>query len=222
MINRKKPSKKTKSSRSSNVNRLKYKAAIEGMDIPPLTLDNKWHQLISSVGKTPTIDKLSARLNALIKKQGQLYNDIRDIRNVKKKLLDTIMNDMGNPFDDPDMDRKMDERGRLVDECTEKIELYQKEYNEIPVEIDELNYQLMLETMDLCYKKIREITEEIEDIDKWVEETRAELKKQLVIREEDATINHNLYTFMHDIFGSKVIDIFDIEYDASSKKVKLK
>lgn len=212
---------KKKSSASPRVTNIKYMAALEDRDLPPLTLDNKWHQLFNTVHTTPRIEHLSEELNVLIKKQGQLYNDMKDVRSIKQKLMDTILKDMSVEDESRDMDRLMSERGRLVDECTDKLEEYQREYREIPEKIKEINYQLMLETMELCRRQIYENTREIEEIEVWVEQTRAELKKQLVIKEEDITINNNLYTYMHDIFGSKVMEIFDIEYDKYENKVKI-
>lgn len=40
-----------------------------------------------------------------------------------------------------------------------------------------------------------------------------ELKKKLVRKQEMEQRNHAIYSYMHDVFGAEVIDIFDLQYN---------
>ena len=46
---------------------------------------------------------------------------------------------------------------------------------------------------------------------------RIELKKNLVRKQEKELKNHALYSYMHDIFGAEVIEIFDMKYNPEEK-----
>ena len=54
-------------SRTDNV----YKPALEGKNIPILTLDSKWHQLFSKMEKTEQIISIENELNELLRRQGR-------------------------------------------------------------------------------------------------------------------------------------------------------
>ena len=47
--------------------------------------------------------------------------------------------------------------------------------------------------------------------------TRKELKKQVIRLQEGEMENFNLYSYMHQIFGPEVIDIFDLKYDPNRR-----
>lgn len=199
-----------------------FKPAIKGRNIPVLTLDNKWHQLFTQANQTPRIEKMQNDLNDLLKRQGKLNFEIKDIKRLKKKLMDQIveLRDSAEYTDDSVASRKLDEYTRLINECKEKIGACQDELLDLPKEIDRINYELMLETMEVCYDLIRRNTEQIGEISEWINNVRIELKKNIVRKQEKELSNQQLYTYMHDIFGAEVIEIFDMKYNPSEKPLK--
>ena len=46
---------------------------------------------------------------------------------------------------------------------------------------------------------------------------RIDLKKNVVRKQQKEVYNQNLYTYMHDIFGPEVIEIFDMKYNPEQK-----
>ena len=64
--------------------------ALENKKIPLLTLDNTWHRLFTQTEPSDEITALEEELNDLLKKQGKLNTDIKDIRALKKRLMDEI------------------------------------------------------------------------------------------------------------------------------------
>lgn len=194
-------------------NEEKYRAALEGKEIPVLTLDNKWHKLFTQAGSNARIESLSRQLNELVKTQGRLGSEMKDIRHLKKKLMDNIVASMDAMDKSPEVDRKVEESGRLIEECNEKLDGLQKEYQALPEKIDKINYELMLATMKVCYDRLKQNTEEINEIGAWITQTRIELKKKILRKQEDEIANRELYSYMHDIFGAEVIEIFDMQYN---------
>lgn len=187
-----------------------FKTALEGKKIPMLTLDNKWYKLFDHTEKTGSIKRKEQELNALIKKQGQLVTGSKDIKKLKKKLMQEIVSLM--EADDAGSAKKVEENKRLIEECNEKLEAYEEELLDLPREIDQVNYALMVETMQLCYVTLHENADFIEEISDWITSIRIELKKKIVRKQEKEIENQKLYAYMHDIFGADVIEIFDMQY----------
>lgn len=189
--------------------------ALENKKIPLLTLDNTWHRLFTQTEPSDEILALEEELNDLLKKQGKLNTDIKDIRALKKRLMDEIveqMNEMGSNMSKK-AEKKLNDNKRLIEECNEKLQEYGDDVYDIPKKINEVNYKLMLETMEICYEQIQENNDEIESISKWVDEMRVELKKKVVQKQQKLKKNQNFYTYMHNIFGAEVINIFDMKYN---------
>lgn len=182
--------------------------------IPVLTLDNKWYRLLTEENRTE-VSALEEELNALLKRQGKLNAEIKDIKKLKKKLMNEIVSlaDEAEQTPGQDLTEKMEQNKKLVEECNERLENYQDELMELPKEIGQVNFQLMLDTMGCCYDTMQENTAQIEEIAQWVAEIRVELKKRLIRKQEMEQQNHAIYSYMHDVFGAEVIEIFDMQYN---------
>ena len=113
---------------------------------------------------------------------------------------------------DASLEKKIEANKRLINECNEKLEAYRDELMELPGQIEKANYNLMLATMDACYDKLKENTDEITEIAGWITQVRIELKKKIIRKQEKEQQNHELYSYMHAIFGADVIDMFDMKY----------
>lgn len=192
-----------------------YEQALAGKKVPVLTLDNKWYKLFRNLADEPQIKALETQLNELVQRQGQLNVDCKNIRKLKKKLMEEIV-PMANQLEqsyNKNVEKKLDENKRLIEECNEKFDEYQNELMELPVEIEQVNHALMLATMEYCYDSMQENTHQIVEIAQWVKYIRIELKKNLVRKQEMEYQNRQIYSYMHDLFGADVIDIFDMQYD---------
>ena len=110
-------------------------------------------------------------------------------------------------------DKKLEENKRLINDCNDKLEANHDELLDLPKQIQQVNHKLMLATMDVCYEKIKSSTQEIEEIAEWITNIRIELKKKVIRKQEKERLTQDLYTYMHDIFGAEVIEIFDMKYN---------
>lgn len=191
-----------------------FARALEGKKIPILTLDNKWYQLLDSESRAQ-VHELEEQLNDLLKRQGKLNNEVKEIKKLKKRLMDEIVSMMGGDEqgEDEEKAQKAEQNKRLVEECNEKLESCQDELLDLPREIERSNFQLMLATMDCCYKIMAENEANIQDMAQWVAEIRVELKKRLVRKQEMERHNYAIYSYMHDVFGAEVVDIFDMHHN---------
>ena len=64
--------------------------ALEGKRIPILTLDNKWYQLLDEEARRD-VAQLEGELNGLLKQQGKLNNEVKEIKRLKKRLIGKIV-----------------------------------------------------------------------------------------------------------------------------------
>lgn len=196
-----------------------FSEALHEKKIPILTLDNKWYRLLDD----DTRKRLSGteeRLNALLRRQGKLNTETKDIRKLKKKLMDEIMSmaEQMNQGGNSQLEDKLAQHKRLLEECNEKLADYQEELRELPGEIEELNSRLMLATMEYCYSMMQTNSEEIDKIAEWVKDIRIELKKQLVRKQKMEQKNQQIYSYMHDVFGADVVDLFDMKYHPEERE----
>ena len=189
-----------------------FRTALEGKKIPILTLDHKWHKLFTQTGDNEEIQELETVVNDLLKRQGKLNTEVKSLNIFKKKLMQEIMTIMEIP-DSPEKNKKMEENKRLIEESNEKMDLYHDELMELPGQIEEANLKLMIATMQVCYKKIKQNTQDIEDINKWIQDFRIQLKRKVLQKQQKEIWNDELYSYMHDIFGPDVIEVFDLKYN---------
>lgn len=197
-----------------------YEKALKGKRVPVLTLDNKWHRLFSMMEPDKILKETENELNTLLKRQGKLNTESKSIKAIKKKLMDEIVQLMDS--NDKSSEKKVEENRRLIEECNEKLEEYQDELLDIPVLINKVNHRLMIRTMELCYDLLQSNTTEIQEISEWIAKIRVELKKNIVRKQEKEIKNFELYSFMHDIFGADVIEIFDLKYNPMETMLKKK
>lgn len=197
----------------------KFEQALVGTHVPPLALDNKWYRLFKQAEKTEEIEELEEQLKHLLKEQGRINDERKKLKALKSKLMDEIMAAMDS--NDPKASKKKEENSKLIDEINQKMDENEDLSLDLPREIDQVNKRLMLLTMEECYKVISENTTNIQELDTWITETRIELKKNIVKKQEKEIRNIEIYSYMHDIFGPEVIELFDITYDIEGRKQEI-
>lgn len=190
-----------------DIEKLKSCTAIN--DIPILTLDERWYHLITDKLKTDEIRYWEKRLNELLKKQGQVNNDIKEVKKIKKQLIQDVVDNMQDEDSDPKKAKVMEQNQRLIQEAKDKINSLEDEALDIPRDIVDANRNLLIETVKVCYNKINSNKEDLEVLDKWINATRVKLKKNILIKQDKEEANNRMYSSMHDILGVDVMKELD-------------
>lgn len=188
----------------------KYTRVLKNKKVAVLTLDNKWHKLFPQGNKPKSIQKLEEEVNECVKREAVLRTDIKDLKKLKRKLMDGIVSSMEDTSNHK-RTKKMEESQRLILEINEKLEAYEAELLELPSKTKAANTALMLESMDYCYNQMHKNSEEIKEIAEWIAKVRVELKKNVLRKQEKEMRNKMMYSYMHDIFGPEVIELFDLD-----------
>lgn len=197
-----------------------FSSALREKKIPILTLDNKWHQLFARTNPNKAALRLEGELTELLKQQGKANTETKELKRLKKKLMQEIMDNAGETADGNDAKavKKMEENKRLINECNERLEAYEEQLLELPDQIERKNRELMLLTMEACYEDMKANEAELAETSQWIARIRIELKKKLVRKQEMEQTNQEIYSYMHDIFGAEVIELFDMKYSSDMQE----
>ena len=181
--------------------------------LPILTLDNRWHELFQDEQKPLEIRELEQQVNDLLKKQGKLVNDIKDMKKLKSNLLQDIMEHMeiSNHTAGTGKDKKLGKNKQYITELNVKIEQAMDDLGEIPYEIKKVNEALMAESIQLFYTQLNQNHRELEEVTAWVNSIREELKHKILLKQDLEVKNTKLYTYMHDVLGHEIMEYYDRE-----------
>ncbi|MBQ1721854.1 MAG: hypothetical protein II571_03265 [Lachnospiraceae bacterium] len=199
---------------------LVFKAALKSVKVPVLVLDQKWHRLFAISGKPESVKEKEVELNELLQLQGKLNQEIKDLKAVKNKLMQGIVVNMdgaNGAESSADHAKKLDDNKRLIEETNERLAADEDQLLDIPRSIKEVNEELMMLTMSFCYEKLRINANEIQEISDWITNVRVELKKNIIKKQNREINNKEIYSYMHDIFGRDVINLFDVKYEEEQK-----
>ena len=196
-----------------------FRKALEHKKLPLLVLDQKWHRLFSVHGKTDEIRNAETELNNLLARQGKLNSDLKDYKKVKNQLMDEIVQNMeGSDGNASDKEKVRDKDKRMIDELNERIDAAEAELLELPQKMKQVNENLMILSMEYFYAKIKINTQESKEIEEWINQVRIDLKKNIIKKQNRDINNREIYAYLHDICGPQVLDLFDVEMEASDKE----
>lgn len=203
--------KRKKEERTEKLENILLKEKLKGKSIPLLILDEKWLNLFQEHEKTKRIKELEKDLLELLKEQGQLNQEIKDMENLKKQLLDKIVENMSMAQYNKMAEKKQEKSQKIIIELKEKIEIAEERLLLLPEEIRKANELLLIEGMQICYERINENEHAIKEEDEWIEKAREALKERILIKQDMEIKNEEMYSYMHDTLGREIIEIFDHE-----------
>lgn len=196
-----------------------FRKALEHKKLPLLVLDQKWHRLFAIHGKTDEIRNAETELNNLLARQGKLNSDLKDYKKVKNQLMDEIVQNMeGSDGNASDKEKVRDKDKRMIDELNERIDAAEAELLELPQKMKQVNENLMILSMEYFYAKIKINTQESKEIEAWINQVRIDLKKNIIKKQNRDINNREIYAYLHDICGPQILDLFDVEMEASDKE----
>lgn len=181
---------------------------LRGKKIPILVLDQRWHKLFPGGRKPGDIVALEKKLNDLLKEQGKLVNEVKDLKKAKKKLMDAVVAGM-NEVENEKTDRKKTKQQKLILETNERIREESDRLMELPYEIKAANEELMVVGITYCYQEYQNRTEELEDLLNEINIMREELKEKVAYRVELEESVDATYSLMHGLLGHEVMNLFD-------------
>lgn len=196
----------------------RFERIAQGKDIPILVLDQKWHHLFSAGGKPKEIQRLEKKVNKHLARQGRLNQDMKDLKGLKNKLMKNIVVNMDEIGEQGQETARLQEDRRLITEINDRMDGSRGAMRELEEELKEDNERLMVETIEYCYGIMNRNEAEREEIADWIRETRRELKRKVIRKESIEDKNKEIYAYLHDIFGARITETFDLRYWADYKE----
>ncbi|MFU0826845.1 MAG: Plasmid recombination enzyme [Lachnoclostridium sp.] len=190
---------------------INYDKIFKGKKVPILTLDERWHEIFPEYDKPAHIEEIEKKLNKLIKKQGKLITDLNEMKKLKMKLMQDIVNNMD--VSDTEIGRvkakKLDRNQKLIKEINEKITYIEDELEKLPYQIKTVNEKLIVESAKVCYARLNRNNEKVSEISRWVEKARKELKEKILEKQDMEMKNTAIYSYMHDVLGPELLQELD-------------
>lgn len=173
-------------------------------NIPTLTLDIKWQSIFNTSDKSSKIAKLEKKVNDALKSVGRVNTDRADLKKLKKKLMKEIVENMDSP-ENSRASKKVLKSKELIEEINDKLILLEDEELDLPDRLAEANAELALESMSEMFDRYEENSEDIETLQKWIEETRIELKKRVLLLQMKKEENEQMDKYLSNLIDGDII-----------------
>jgi hypothetical protein len=72
--------------------------------------------------------------------------------------------------------------------------------------------------MDYFYEILHLNKKESDEIEAWIQQVRIDLKKNIIRKQNRDINNREMYSYLHDLFGPDVLDLFDIQYTEKNQE----
>ena len=183
------------------------KKALRGKQVPVLVLDSRWHKLFPPGNKPSDVQELEDEVNELLRRQGKLVNELKDLKKTKKKLMEGIVAGMGGSSERDD--KKKENQQRLLLEIKERIQEESDELVELPRQIKEANEALLMVGSRYCFERLESGDRELKELTGEINEMRAVLKEKVGDKADLEDSLESAYSLMHGLFGHDVMNLFD-------------
>ncbi|MCR5792591.1 MAG: hypothetical protein K6G65_05430 [Lachnospiraceae bacterium] len=200
----------------------KFEQVLQGKEIPILTLDDRWHRMFVGMNKTPEIKSLEKKLNDLVKYQGKMVNDVKDLKALKSRLMNEILQNMSAVpgREDTLRQRKQEKSQKLIYDINDKLREAELAIAKVPDDINQVNCQLLAASLVLWYEKANENSRKLEEVDRWIESFKNQLRDKLLEKQDMEDKNREIYTYMNALLGKAAVDRLDQMTGSNLRKDK--
>lgn len=196
---------------------LNFHKVFKGKKIPILTLDERWYELFPQYEKPNHIKDIEHQLNGLLKQQGKLVNDMKDLKSLKSQLMKEILDNMEISEDTSNSYKVLEKNPKYIKEISEKMADMEEELANLPYLIKETNEKLIVESAKIWYQILENNNQEISGISQWIDKTRNELKEKILQKQDMELKNNQIYSYMHDLLGPDLVQVLDDSFKPGNK-----
>ncbi len=172
--------------------------------LPVLTLDRKWLDIFNTDEKSDEIAVLEKKVNTSLKSQGTINTKRDELIGLKKTLMKEIVSNM-DAEENSRARKKVDKSKELIEDINDELLLLQDKELDVPSNINNANALLAYQSLEEIYNKIKKNDDDIDSLEKWIDETRIELKKRILVREKKREENELMDKYISDTFHPEVV-----------------
>ena len=183
-------------------------------DISLLILDERWNRLFENTQKTPQIVVCEEKLKALIKDEARLMAEGREISANKKKHMGRIIKLTPAVFEKNDAGavKEMEYCQKEIKRINERLSKIEEELDGLPDKKKRANLELLEQTINAVYFKIRFSSKRVGELEKLIEEERDKLKAYIDEKEVLLKGDTDIYSYFHDLLGGEELERLDKEF----------
>lgn len=177
----------------------------------PLLIENEiWVRKFNDV-KDKEIMNLKTELKTLVDESREIKNQLLTKKKEKKMLIKKILT-LSEKINNNELTEGIDLLENYKNELNslnEEVEELIFKSETIPSQVRKTNLNLLTETIKHAYIDIIDTEKKLDQIDTELKELRKRLK-EIIVEKYDYEENRNeIYQFMHDVLGAKVVDKLD-------------
>lgn len=186
---------------------------IKNSKVPILTLDSRWHELFPDYRKTPKIKELERQINDLLKRQGKITDDRKEMKKLKQRLMEEIIFNISEEGGETGRlkHKKQEKSQKLILEINEKLEECEDELDALPDKLERTNEELLMESLRIWHNELEKNNQEIEAINNWILDAREKLKENILRKHDMEARNDAMYSYMHNLLGAKLMEQIDLK-----------
>lgn len=180
-------------------------------DISLLILDERWNKLFANTQKTSGIERCEQRLKELLKEEARLTAEHKEITVSKKRHIDNIMKLTTDVFEKKDKGAKkeMQLSENEIKRINDRFRSIEAELDDMPERIKQANVELLEQTVNIVYFKIRSTRKRVEELEKLIEESRGRLIEYIDEKESLSQDDTDIYSYFHDLLGGEELEKLD-------------
>ncbi|QUH25660.1 hypothetical protein [Serpentinicella alkaliphila] len=185
---------------------------IKKKKIPILLKDKTWLYIRDNC-KNRAMDSISKELEVIIKEEANLQKHMRTMKEKKRVLMNKVINlsDLVNTKGEERYIPEIEKSKSEIEQINIEIDQTYDMLLEFPKKIEQVNLQLLKETVKVAYQNVQTNQTQLNSLDKEIYGLREKLNK---LREEKEIVEKKvgiLYGFLHTLVGADEMEKLDIK-----------
>lgn len=185
---------------------------LRNTNIPILTLDSRWHELFPEFRKTNRIKELERMINDMLKKQGKISDERKEMKKLKQRMMEEIISNMSEDSGEVGRlkQKKQEKSQKMILEINQKLEESEAELDALPEKIKRVNEELLIESLRIWNAEMDQNSKQIVALEEWILNAREKLKENILRKQDMESRNTEMYSYMHNLLGVKVMEQVDL------------
>jgi seryl-tRNA synthetase len=183
-------------------------------NISLLTLDERWNNLFANTQKNDDIRRSEEKIKDLLKEHARLITESKEILQHKKIYMEKIMKLTVEAFENnnDEAHSEMQACEKEIKKINERLPKIEQALENVPEHMKDANIELLEQTVNCVYFKIRESQRRVKELEGLIEETREKLKLYIDEKEALSQDYTDIYTYFHDLLGAEELERLDKEH----------
>ncbi|MDR1000839.1 MAG: hypothetical protein LBL96_08590 [Clostridiales bacterium] len=183
-------------------------AMLEGIKAPVLILDSLWQEHYKN-RKSLRVAELEKKIIELLKEQGRLNDNVKNLNLKKKDHLKRILSlsDTAHNKHNPDDREALAAFGQAVTDINDQIIMSERKADAVAPMLDMANRELLAETVSDVFNDMREARKLVQTLDPQIDSLKTQLKTTIELRDKADADAVASYQLLHKLVGGRILNM---------------